>query len=439
MRLLVLSSCLVACSHAHGLPDASPDGHSPPTDPDAFVMPDAIVLPDAGPPRAPGCNLSAPAFCETFEDGPHAPDSRTGELDPERWSVWRFDWDDQPVPPTVMPRCRDGVSGRSIGIADGTVVCEPIERLASRHYLAAMQLGWRSTVSARVRQPFDFRDRVGTVTFEIARECSAGAYEWVGLVIAPSTASIPASEWRVPRDALVIELNKYFSEITLWRDFVRVAHVGGQSPWVEADDSSAGPSRFELRVSRSHLELAATAPSTDGGRTFGELEPMASLDVDGLFERAYVQLGAVSLAANVDDSSRCFGRWDNVGFDGPIVREPSDRSAPSPPAAYTWALPVALGLERVELRGASAAELRILVTGAESLGSFDYRVNGGVWRRREMDAAERSWLDEDHFSDGVVDLGLDLPVDELRDGTNTIELASENLYSRAGSADLIVH
>jgi hypothetical protein len=90
------------------------------------------------------CGLAAPAFCDTFEQGP-VDGGRSGELDPEDWSVLRavptthselgFGFE---IGPAYLPECRPGVSGTYALPDEDTRICEPTASIGSRHLLAAV-------------------------------------------------------------------------------------------------------------------------------------------------------------------------------------------------------------------------------------------------------------------------------------------------------------
>ncbi|HEY3494047.1 MAG TPA: hypothetical protein VGK73_05145, partial [Polyangiaceae bacterium] len=108
------------------------------------------------------CGLAEPAFCDTFEQGARD-GGRSGELDPERWSVLRAVPSLHPdleaayeIQPALLPECREGLSGTR-AVPDGdTVICEPTATIATRHFLGAVAAQNYGLNTYRVRQPFDF-------------------------------------------------------------------------------------------------------------------------------------------------------------------------------------------------------------------------------------------------------------------------------------------
>jgi len=114
-----------------------PDGMAPDV---GFSGPDAT-----GPymPRPGTCGLDAPAFCETFEAGPATRGSRSGELDPSRWSVARgqpyssANFDDAiRVGPALIGTCRADLSNVRVLPDSDVLVCDPTSTIPTRHALA---------------------------------------------------------------------------------------------------------------------------------------------------------------------------------------------------------------------------------------------------------------------------------------------------------------
>jgi hypothetical protein len=70
-----------------------------------------------------------------------------------------------------------------------------------------------------------------------------------------------------------------------------------------------------------------------------------------------------------------------------------------------------------------------------------YRLNGGAWHDRPFDAGELAVLANGH-AQGAIGQMLDVPVDELRHGDNTLELVTrgvpQNYPPAVASIDLVL-
>ena len=127
------------------------------------------------------CGLADPAFCETFESGPapmqdrgrgnelsrtrfsetrYAPSLSTG--DGETFWAWEAEFGLIPEEP---PPCRSDVVGFLLPSRD-TLVCDPTPTIASHYLMTAVGSQNYGSNAYRIRQPFDFADRTGTIVFD---------------------------------------------------------------------------------------------------------------------------------------------------------------------------------------------------------------------------------------------------------------------------------
>ena len=117
------------------------------------------------------CGFDPPAaFCETFELGPMA-GGRAGELDPARWSAVRSAGIDTAfgggIGKAELPQCRPGLTGALV-LPDGdTVICDPTATIPTRHLLTATAAQNYGLNTYRIRQPFDFAGRTGTIKLDV--------------------------------------------------------------------------------------------------------------------------------------------------------------------------------------------------------------------------------------------------------------------------------
>jgi hypothetical protein len=314
--------------------DASPSAPS-------FERPDPDVAYD---PKAGDCGFDKPAFCDTFEtlakDGASA-----GELDPARWSVTRAAPSEHAsldeafaVGPTKLPACRAGLPDRVLAPRD-TLICDPSKTIPTRHLHTATAAQNYGLSSYRIRQPFDFAGRTGTIKFD-ADLTSNGLGGWPALVIAEDPSPAPSFDWEErgsgPRNGVSIEFNGGWCnhpqtlEVSLFtfRDYVQTAERASfdcDTPHVSTQRDSLN--HVEISLTRKHLEVWASDPSPDGV-DFPNLQKLYEAELDLPFERGYVHL----LVRNHATMKYWVGsawsvRWDNVGFDGPEHHEVREFSA----------------------------------------------------------------------------------------------------------------
>src|SRR6185369_5394220 len=167
---------------------------------------------------------------------------------------------------------------------------------------------------------------------------------------------------------------------------------------------------FEVRLSEQRLEVYVS-PVSANGVSFEPAVLMLSADVKLDFTRGYVHFSTHNHATlkyspgNQLDS--WLARWDNVGFDGPVIEnwreyEVSDSLVAVAGGRVNVGYRVAdeadgpssvLQLHDVDLSGAIAARLALSAWYLRDNGGLaqfvlKYRFNGGAWRERRLDADE---------------------------------------------------
>jgi hypothetical protein len=138
------------------------------------------------------CGLSAPAFCDTFAEGPSA-GGRSGDLDRSNWSVARI------VPPYQYMGGGDGAGSYSefppvpVTPCHGSATVWPdTETLICPNgtLMTATQGQNYGLLSYRPLVPFDFSGRTGKIVFDV--DATTGGGGQVDL----SLRHRPAAEWR---------------------------------------------------------------------------------------------------------------------------------------------------------------------------------------------------------------------------------------------------
>ena len=481
MRRALLLILIAGCSSSHA---------GTGTDGGGTAAPDA-EMPRPGPPGPPGCGLDAAAFCDTF-DAPTAGGGREGELDPKKWSIARAEQaalggdaitiGDHALPvgtATLTSSCRSDVAGQVVPDQD-ILVCDAIDTLQSNTLMVAAAEQNYGQIAARIRQPFDFAARTGKIVFD-ATLSPSGLLGWVALSItedpigAPSYLRVQNEEnGPIPRNALEIHFNQN-CQVT---DQVSVSYIIVITDYthniIEVSDAdrhcvSMKPGQLnhvEVDVSTGHVAIAAS-PASDDGVTFAPVEMLAEQDISLPFTSGYVQLSTYNHASvkySTNNSIDSYiARFDNVGFDGPVLpvevaaEVPNSLTAATVDAGSIFTSAVNLGYKLgdlgtsgfsaplsftpIDLTGATSAQLTLLWwslftsynggQGDVSSYELDYRINGGASHTFRPTADQLAFIAAQLAVQQPVggSLGLRLDVDpaELVSGVNTIEFATTNV------------
>jgi hypothetical protein len=310
--------------------------------------------PDAGPytPQPGSCGFDTPAFCDTFEDGPMA-GGRSGELDPKNWSVVRgmpYDsasfGDAFRIGPALIGQCRAELANARVLPDSDVLVCDPIPTIPSRHVLATAAAQNYGLATYRIRQPFDFAGRTGTIKIDMDLT-NNGLGGWPALIIAQDPSPAPSFDWQErgsgPRNGIEIEFGTgwcntpHTLEVITYtfKDYNQTANIPsfdcGIPHAVTAPDSL---NHVEVYLTQNHVEVWTTDASPDG-TNFPSLQQLWAGDVDLGFTRGYVSLALRNHATlKYWLGSAAEVRWDNVGFDGPVVTGYRDYSAPDSLSSY---------------------------------------------------------------------------------------------------------
>ena len=297
-------------------------------------------------PRAGTCGFDAPAFCDTFEGGP-AQGGRAGELDPARWSVARgepyspaaFD-DGFHVGPALLGACRAGLSNTRVLPDSDVFVCDPIATIPSRHVLATAAEQNYGLATYRIRQPFDFAGRTGTIKLDMDLS-NNGLGGWPALVISQDPSPTPSFDWQErgsgPRNGVEIEFGTGWCNtphtletiVYTFADYFQTSHIPSfDCAIAHATTAPDALNHVEVYLTQTHLEVWVSDASPDGV-TFPNLHKLWAGDITLPFSRGYVSLALRNHATmKYWYGSAAAVRWDNVGFDGPVVTGWREYSAP---------------------------------------------------------------------------------------------------------------
>jgi len=432
-------------------------------------------------PGLPGCGLDASAaFCDSF-DAPAAAHGRAGELDPLKWSGARS----APTMPSsnglamgisaaTIPSCRAGIASKVWPDGD-TLICDPNAGIANNHLLVAVAAQYYGQNSYRIRQPFDFAGRTGKIVFD-AEGNNIPLLGWVSLEISEDPTPHPSftmpqtgnDEGSVtPRSALEIQFqDKCDGYSTVPAVGVRVLitykdYVGTfQMPTLHPCPTTKAGSlnHFEVSVSQSRVEVYGTNHSSDGA-TFGEKKLMLSAAIDLPFSRGYVSITTHNHATLKYSEGQAMdawiARWDNVGFDGPVLAnfreyEVPDSLTKATPEGSTASVTnigyrvadaaegpsSTLHLNGVDTSGMKTARIALaawyLVSEKTAQYVLRYRLNGGAWHDRPLNAGEAKLINGmstggSFGSQGQIGQMLDVPLSELVSGDNTLEFVTKDV------------
>jgi len=361
---MALGACAGRGSTGGHVQEATPDASGADgSKSDVVSGPDAGLLPDvvfsrpevAGTytPRPGTCGLDSPAFCDTFESGP-AQGGRSGELDPTRWSVVRgspynsasFD-DAFRIGPALIGQCRADLSNTRVLPDSDVLVCDPIPTIPTRHVLATAAAQNYGLATYRIRQPFDFAGRTGTIKLDMDLS-NNGLGGWPALIIAEDPSPAPSFDWQErgsgPRNGVAVEFGTGWCNtahtvetiVYMFNDYLQTSFV----PSFDCSIAHAAPSpgalnHVEVYLTQTHLEVWTSDASPDGV-TFPDLHMLWAGDVALPFSRGYVSL-AVRNHATIKYwlSSAATVRFDNFGFDGPVVPGAREYSGPDSLTPFT--------------------------------------------------------------------------------------------------------
>ncbi|MDB4980895.1 MAG: hypothetical protein JWM82_1647, partial [Myxococcales bacterium] len=272
---------------------------------------------------------------------------RSGELDPAHWSVVRgvpqsaaYDDDIIRVGPALIGQCRAGLSNTRVLPDSDVFVCDPIPTIPSRHVLATAAEQNYGLATYRVRQPFDFAGRTGTIKLDMDLS-NNGLGGWPALVIAEDPAPTPSFDWQErgsgPRNGVEIEFGTGWCNtphtleaiVYTFEDYLQTSHIPSfDCAIAHATTAPDALNHVEIYLTQTHLEVWTSNASPDGV-TFPDLHKLWEGDLALPFSRGYLTLALRNHATmKYWVGSAAQVRFDNFGFDGPIATGWREYSAP---------------------------------------------------------------------------------------------------------------
>jgi hypothetical protein len=303
-------------------------------------------------PQEGNCGFDDPAFCETFETGPKA-GGRSGELDPASWSVVRgmpynsssFD-DAFRIGPARIGACRADLSDTRVLPDSDVLVCDPLPTVPTRHALATAAAQNYGLSTYRIRQPFDFAGRTGTIKLDMDLT-NNGLGGWPALIIAEDPSPAPSFDWQErgsgPRNGIEIEFGTGWCNtpqtleaiVYTFEDYVQTSFIPSfDCEIAHALTAPSALNHVEVYLTNEHVEVW-TSDASEDGVTFPNLHLLWEGDVSLPFTRGYVSLALRNHATlKYWLGSAAQVRFDNVGFDGPVVDGTREYSAPDSLTPY---------------------------------------------------------------------------------------------------------
>src|SRR6185436_15605790 len=111
----------------------------------------------------------------------------------------------------TVPACRGGLPGQVYPSGDA-IVCDGNDAIQSSHLLVLVAAQNYGQNSYRIRQPFDFTDRTGTIVFD-AEGHNVGLLGWISLEVTEDPTPAPSftlqqnfENGAIPRNGIEIQL-----------------------------------------------------------------------------------------------------------------------------------------------------------------------------------------------------------------------------------------
>jgi hypothetical protein len=428
---------------------------------------DAAAEPVVWPVGRPGCGLEHAAFCDTF-NAPASERGRAGDLDVRFWSGGRM----QPqlptgsgasiaIAPATIPSCRADTAQQVLPDAD-TLICDPNADIDSHHLLVAVAAQNYGQNSYRIRQPFDFKDRTGTIVFDADAYVVNTLLGWVSVEVSedptttPSFALLDNDEGAIiPRNGVEVQLQTNCPDahsttvrmIAVYDEYKSTILMPNNPPCIPTQEGKLN--HFEVSVSQTRVEVRGTPFSADG-KSFDPPVLLYAADVQLPFSRGYVSItvhnhATIKYSKPGGRASHPYdawvARWDDVGFDGPVVSNYREYEVPDSLVPMDAAMNIAyrvadiasgpshtLHIPGVDLTDVTSARLTLsgwYLKGSNEKYVLHYRFNGHPFRDRPLTAGEVFEM-SDHNQGAIAQL-IDVQLEDLVQGDNTLEFVTENV------------
>jgi Divergent InlB B-repeat domain len=436
------------------------------------------------------CNLSAPAFCDTFNEGPSVNNGRGGDLNPANWTASRLSGEigqsgqgglnPQLVAP--IPACRATFTQTTVYSPWDTLICDPSGAKTSQLMTAASIQNY-GTNSYMILQPFNFAGRTGKIDFDVdAVGEMLGGYPEVDITDQP----VPAPTFRefynfevgsIPQNAIIVKFGPTCGVATSsapYNVMVYNNYVGTiLTPTYSSANggcvqTSAGLlNHFEVQLSQTQITIYGSDFSPDNV-TFPNYKLLYQASINLPFTQGYVHIDARNHATlKYSYGPDAIFHWDNVGFDGPVLPSlvayeipdnttvstfTGDSGDPTTPAINLGYLlldgttgkaagmydPVnlipSLSFQNVNLSGRSSATLTFnawfnaIDHAPQATWGISYQINGGAVTTVYPTAAQIAAMSNNVASgyEAFFTPVINVPLNALVQGTNTIRFLPVN-------------
>ena len=401
-------------------------------------------------------------------------------MDPTKWATARLSaeistsgWGTaNPVSPAPVPQCRSGIAQTSVFPPNDTLICDP-SGTKPQQLMTAVSIQGYGVNSYMPRQPFDFAGRTGKIDFDVDAAVAGGFIE-----IELTDDAMPATTFRefqnfevgpVPKNGTSLKFLNACGDTSVspvntmvYNNYVGVIvtptfdHANG---CVAVSQGSLN--HFEVQVSQTHVDVFGSDFSPDNGQTFPNYKLLYSANINLPFTRGYVHFNAKNHASvKYGFGPDVVYHWDNLGFDGPVIPAPGAYEIPDNTTTTTAPAGVVQNLgyqlldsttgrtpgiydpvnrinfltfQNVNVAGKTSATLTLnayfqaSTHVADMTWGISYRFNGGTWRNYNLTAGDLAQINAIPGAPlGMLSLLISVPVTDLVQGTNTLDLLPLN-------------
>lgn len=408
------------------------------------------------------------AFCDSFDTA--SPGGRGVDIDDAKWATTRT------APQGIWGNKFFLITDGDHAPCDSSLPLKPFQdtRICNGQLnlgVAAQNYGLNSY---RIRQPFDFTGRTGTITADFDASTLGGGGDWISIDV--SDEPVPVNFYAggiegnlQPRNGININFMNNFAgntattcpQVYTYLNFRETSYDAGFGNCINTVRDQLN--HVEVRLSKTHVDIYA---SDNGGSNFHLL---LSYSISLPFEKGYVHIEGHNHALNkYHGYFNDVVKIDNVGFDGPVL--PTERSYqipdtndPDPGDSGTNIgfsvdpTGKSFTLNNVDLTNATSASITLTSwwensnwiygnTFAAGAVHILYRFNSGTWHTQTLDADQQyvfSLLGNP--GSGMISQVIPVTLSDLRQGTNTLEFSfsadsgyDQNFYDLA-NIELLVN
>lgn len=443
------------------------------------------------------CGLEDPAFCETFETV--HPGGRGGEIDERRLSFARWNrtasewWTRTPASsytdrlPPVATFCGEPFENilppNDVRVCDGVGVDGLMSGQLQELFDDQGDFAYQGV---RIRQLFDFTDRMGTIVFDVDAKqnpYNQGHGWWIEMWVTEDPGPIPYHEapggvFAFPRNGIGIQFTRQGHELEVPEDGSywlntpariltvanhRVLHDMHHFNFAEVTEDlnfrtfDGQMNHFEIRLSQNEMEIWVS----DSDDPLNTRLRARVTDLDLQFSKGYVHFEHAQYNAGKDGLPGCGDgvpntcptssqtyRWDNLGFDGPVYPMPraydfadNDKLIGDNIHLLGFRFTDAenthtMSVDDVDLANAISATLNFNIF-TDWGRPLEWSFNDGPTHTFEVPENQESF-----GTFGLRTFSVEVPLEELKEGTNTLKVhmpAPYTVSESIGNLDLTLN